>query len=225
MKRNNAQQVSTAVNRRQVELTPVEQAFRGKKPSGKTALFLREYIRDFSARKAAKRCGFTVEWADAKGTKAVRAFADYVTWIQGIHATENAKQIALDSQSIFDEMTKIAMHNVHDYITSETTQVDGKDVVRFRWKTMGELTKDQAVAIKAVNIRKDGSFKYEFYDKTAELFKLGRHLGMFSEKIILEHRHKHLHLQVDFSKVPIDVLEKMEKDLEVFLPTRVKEAQ
>ena len=190
-------------------------------PKGRTLKFLTEYLKDFSIQAAAARAGMSKGWPSSHGSAALRKYRDFVEWNQKIQAQENAKVVAIEAQTVFDEISKLAFSNIKDYVVIEETK--GKK--EYRFKRIDELTRDQAAAIKSMQLHKDGSVTYEFYDKGNELFKLGRHLGMFSEKVILEHRHRHLHMKVDLSKVPMDVLERMEQELEGYLPQRVIEAQ
>jgi phage terminase small subunit len=195
--------------------------YKGRQPKGRTLRFLQEYLKDFSIQAAAARAGMSKGWPSSHGTAVLRRYRDYIDWHQKIQVQQNAKVVAIDQQAVFEEIAKIAFANIQDYVVID--EVNGKR--QYRFKRIDELTRDQAAAIKSMQLNKDGSATYEFYDKSNELFKLGRHLGMFSEKVILEHRHRHLHMKLDLSQVPMDVLERMEQELEQYLPKQVIEAQ
>jgi phage terminase small subunit len=228
-----AKQVAT--KRDAVVINAVPQ-FTGKMPVRGIKLFLDQYVVDFNAAQAAIRSGKTAKWSESHGLKALKEHADYLDWLQRIHAAENATRISMDQEAIFSEMELIARANIQDYFTFDAIEVPvdtkkgepkktKKTMVR-RWKHPEELTRDQAAAVKRVVLASDGRVAdYILYDKDSNLFSLGRHLGMFSEKVILEHRHKHLHMKADFSKMPIEKLLEMEKEFLPYLPESMKEAR
>lgn len=199
-------------------------------PSKGVKLFIEQYLIDFNAAQAAVRIGRSKKWSESHGLQALKKYADYVEWLQQIRAVENAKKVALDQEGILSEMEKIAVANIQDYFTWREIQFkDGKKTVvkNIRvWKDPGELTREQAAAVKRVVLNADGHVTdYILYDKDSNLFSLGRHLGMFSEKVILEHRHKHLHAKVDLSKMPLEELLEMEKKFVQYIPAHQREAR
>jgi phage terminase small subunit len=211
-------------------------SFTGKMPVQGIKLFLDQYVVDFNAARAAQRIGRTAKWSESHGLKAIKEHADYLDWKQRIHAAENATRISMDQEAIFAEMELIARANIQDYFTFDEVDVPvetkkgekakTKKVLARRWKHPEELTREQAAAVKRVVLKADGNVDdYILYDKDSNLFSLGRHLGMFSEKVILEHRHKHLHMKADFSKMPIEKLLEMEKEFLPYLPESMKEAR
>lgn len=215
-----------ATSRNQVTINLVPE-FTGKMPKMGIKLFLDEYLRDFNGAQAAVRVGKTKNWAESHGARLIREHAEYVAWQQKIRAVENARMVALDQDAILSEMEKIANANLQDYYKFEDVKdPKTKKVVRTRrWKFFEELTRDQAAAVKRVVMARDGSVDdYVLYDKDSNLFSLGRHLGMFSEKVILEHRHKHLHAKVDLSNMPINKLLEMEEEFHKYIPEHKREA-
>lgn len=204
--------------------------FTGKMPKAGIKLFIDQYMVDFNAAQAAVRAGKTKAWSESHGLKALKEFSEYVEWLQKIHALENAKHIAMDQDAIFAEMELIARANIQDYfdfrvVEFKEDKVTKKKKIRI-WKAPEDLTRAQAAAVKRVMLGPDGEVQdYILYDKDSNLFSLGRHLGMFSEKVILEHRHKHLHMKADFSKMPIEKLLKLEQEFLPYLPDSMKEAR
>lgn len=228
-----AKQVATKRDGLVINVVP---EYTGKMPKAGIKLFLDQYMVDFNAAQAAVRAGKTKKWSESHGLKALKEFTGYVEWRQKIHALENAKHIAMDQESIFNEMELIARANIQDYFTVDQVEVPvdtkkgeakkTKKVNVRRWKNPEELTREQAAAVKRVELSADGRVTdYILYDKDSNLFSLGRHLGMFSEKVILEHRHKHLHAKADFSKMPIEKLLELEQEFLPFLPESMKEAR
>lgn len=204
--------------------------FTGKIPSRGIKLFIDQYLVDFNAAQAAVRAGKTKAWSESHGLKALKEYAEYVEWKQKIHAVENAKQVSMDQDAIFSAMELIANANIQDYFDWRVVEFkEGKKTVKKKiriWKDPGDLTRDQAAAVKRVELSADGTVTdYILYDKDSNLFSLGRHLGMFSEKVILEHRHKHLHMKADLSKMPLEKLLEMEQEFVKYLPAHQREAR
>lgn len=207
--------------------------FKGDKPNQGSKLFLDQYVVDFNQAQAALRCGRTKAWAESHGARLIRKYHDYVEWMQRVNALEKAQRIAMSQEEIFDAMAIFAKANVQDYFTMKEVELtEGKNkkkkvkkMVRV-WKDPMELTREQAAAVKRVVLLKDGSVHdYILYDKDSNLVSLGRHMGMFSEKVILEHRHKHLHAKVDLSAMPLGKLLEMEQEFLPYLPENMKEAR
>jgi phage terminase small subunit len=204
--------------------------FQGEMPTKGVKLFIDQYLIDFNAAQAAVRAGRTKRWSESHGAKFLKKYAAYVEWQQKIRAVENARVVALDQEGILSEMELIATANIQDYFTWKEIQLkDGKKTITKNirvWKDPGELTRAQAAAVKRVELSADGQVTdYILYDKDSNLFSLGRHLGMFSEKVILEHRHKHLHAKIDLSKMPIEKLLEMENEFVKYIPEHQREAQ
>lgn len=207
--------------------------FTGKMPNQGTILFIEQYLVDFNAAQAAVRIGKTKKWSESHGAKLLRDNAAYVSWLQRVRAVENASRIAMGQDDIFARMEVFANANIQDYFDFRTVEIpdpkDKKKTVKKQlrvWKDPGDLTRDQAAAVKRVVLADDGHVKdYILYDADSNLVSLGRHLGMFSEKVILEHRHKHLHAKVDLSAMPLDKLLEMEKEFLPYLPANMKEAR
>lgn len=204
--------------------------FTGKMPTKSVKLFVEQYLVDFNGAAAAVRIGKTKKWSESHGARLLRENAAYVSWLQRIRAVENAAKIAMSQEEIFGEMELFARANIQDYFDFRTVEFkEGKKTIKKQirvWKDPGDLTRAQAAAVKRVVLSDDGQVKdYVLYDKDSNLVSLGRHLGMFSEKVILEHRHKHLHAKMDLSNMPLDTLLEMEKEFIKYLPASMKEAR
>lgn len=204
--------------------------FTGKQPNQSTVRFINEYLVDFNAAQAAVRIGKTKRWSESHGARLLRENSAYVNWLQRVRAVENAQRIAMSQEDIFSRMEVFANANIQDYFDYRTVDIkEGKKTVKKKirvWKDPMDLTREQAAAVKRVVLSKDGTVDdYILYDADSNLVSLGRHLGMFSEKVILEHRHKHLHAKIDLSSMPLDKLLEMEKEFVKFIPSHQREAR
>ncbi len=106
------------------------------------------------------------------------------------------------------------MANDYDYLVSEKDK-GGKVLVR--WKRLDELTREQLVPIEVTGGRGGKPLAYRFRDRDGKLFELGKALGLFNERILLEQRHRHLHGVADLSKVPMADLQALEARYEELL--------
>lgn len=119
---------------------------------------------------------------------------------------------------ILHEMSAIGLQNIKDYIrvvkVEKLPQLIGRPV--------NELTDSQALAVASwekhpikTDDGPDFDYKYVLHDKASALVNLGRHLGMFSEKLMLDLNMRQSQARsLDFSAMPQDELELVIKTLE-----------
>lgn len=97
-----------------------------------------------------------------------------------------AEKAGVTVQRIVDELAKVGFANMQDYMRGG---VDGDPYLDFC-----DLTRDQAAALGEVTVEdfKEGRgkdardvrrVKFKLHDKLSALDKLGRHLGMFKERV------------------------------------------
>ncbi|SRR6266513_4799183 len=175
--------------------------------------FFEQYVRIGDAQAAARAAGYSDSWAKQTSYKFLKEHREYVTWLQAHVAQQLAKQIGVDQEAVVQEMARIAFANERDYLVFEKDKNGGKVLVRR--KRLDELTREQMVAIEVTG--KGDKLSYRMRDRDARLQDLGRHLGLFNERIILEHRQRHLRATVDLSKVPMHDLEALEAKFEELL--------
>lgn len=119
---------------------------------------------------------------------------------------------------ILHEMSAIGLQNVKDFI--RMVKVNG--VSRPIGRPIHELTDPQALAVESWETEEiktdDGvelDYKYILHDKPNALINLGKHLGMFSEKLMLDLNMRQSQARsLDFSAMPQDELELVIKTLE-----------
>lgn len=146
--------------------------------------FVDEYLIDLNATQAAIRAGYSARTAEKIGSENLRK--------PGISAaiTERRAKIAakleVTQERIAEELAKIGFANMQDYMRSGP---DGDPFLDF-----SNLTRDQAAALAEVTVEdfKDGRgedardvrrVKFKLHDKRAALVDLGKHLGMFKDKV------------------------------------------
>lgn len=224
-------QTATTSNKQAVALPlDLTYGFPGELPSANTSgdtTKLREffvlYAGGMDARSAGRKVGFSEKWAKQYSYKWLKRYREYVTWLQAHIAQTSAEHLAIEQSDVLNQIALIGMANDYDYLVFERTG----DKVKVRFKELHELTRDQMAAIEVVRGPGKAPKAWKWRDRDGKLFELGKSLGMFNEKVILEHRHRHLHVSADLSKVPMKDLEAIEAQYEALLtheePVRANE--
>jgi hypothetical protein len=197
--------------------------FPGKLPQAKTQAeqskllkFFELYVRCGNAREAALQAKYSKAWAQNQSYAYLKRYADYVTWLQAHYAQAAVKAAALDDERILEELQAIGLANDWDYLVIDRST----DPPAVRRKRLDELTREQMRAIEVYERRgKKGTIElaYTFRDRDGKLAELARATGLLNEKVILEHRHRHLHVVTDLSRVPLEKLEAMEREFQAML--------
>lgn len=187
--------------------------------------FLIAFAKSGDQKGAALSVGYSNEWAHRWAGHIVKQYSDYVAWLQAERAQAVVQEFDVDQKMVLDEMTRIAFANEADYLVYyEKDEIDeatkhktGRKVPWCRRKYVHELTRDQLAAVVVFRRGDKGSIDWRWRDRDGKLYELGKHLGMFNEKLIHEHRHRHLHAHFDLSKVPTKELEALEGQFEKLL--------
>lgn len=141
----------------------------------KHEIFVREYLLDSNATKAAMRAGYTANNAKSQGHRLIsRPDID-----EAIVTARNAraKRVEITADMVLQELAKIGFVNMEDFIRLGE---DG-DVVT----DLSKLTRDQAAAISKITVEENRGVrrvKLELLDKRAALVDIGKHLGMFVDR-------------------------------------------
>ena len=216
------QDATSGNNRPQVDMT---HGFPGRIPKKeKQQAFLIEFAKRGDLKAAALATGYSEAWTHRWAGELARRYSDYVAWLQASRAQAIVKEFDVDQKMVLDEMTRIAFANEADYLVYyEKDEIDGNGsrtggkVPWCRRKYVHELTRDQLAAVVVFRRGDKGSIDWRWRDRDGKLFELGKHLGMFNEKLILEHRHRHLHVHFDLSKASMKQLEALEGQFEALL--------
>lgn len=150
----------------------------------KQVRFVEEFVVDLNATQAAIRAGYSAKTAADIGRQLLRKtpVARAISERQRVIS----ERIGVTAERVVEELAKIGFANMADYMK---VGEDGDPYLDF-----SGLTRDQAAALSEVTVDdfKDGRgedarevrrVKFKLHDKRAALVDLGKHLGMFKEKV------------------------------------------
>ena len=162
--------------------------------------------------------GYSKNTSHIKSHKLAAQLRPFFTFLQEKKNEVAAAHYDATTTRILHEMSAIGLQNVKDYI--RMVKVNG--VSRPIGRPIHELTDPQALAIESwatEEIKTDDgpelNYKYILHDKSNALINLGKHLGMVSEKLMLDLNMRQSQARsLDFSALPQDELELVIKTLE-----------
>lgn len=172
-----------AVEEWENELTPKQRAF------------VREYLIDLNATQAAIRAGYSEKTARQIGDENlskpdIRAAIDAAMELR-------AKRTEITADMVLKELAKIGFADIRKAIKWQGTLVteeenpDGGDTLVIKnvvtnnvtLVSSDEIDDDTAAAISEISQNSTGGIKLKMHDKKAALVDIGRHLGMFTDKV------------------------------------------
>jgi len=162
--------------------------------------FCEEYLIDLNATQAAIRAGYKEKYASTNAHKLLQitAIKEKIDELMALRA----KRTEITQDRVLRELAIIAFSNAADYASVVEREAfleaedgekiklldeDGKPVM---YRTVepvltADLTEDQKRALSVIKKGRDG-FEVKPYDKVRALELLGKHLGMFTDKVQLE---------------------------------------
>ena len=141
--------------------------------------FVEEYLIDLNATQAAIRAGYSPDTAQQMGSEnlskpVIRNAVDKAI-------AERSRRTGINQDRVIQELAKIAFLNPVDVIDMDTATIQG------------EANRDDTACIASVKVKNiptdDGVIterEVKTYDKLKALELLGKHLGMFTDKVKLE---------------------------------------
>ncbi|MDR1514835.1 MAG: terminase small subunit [Synergistaceae bacterium] len=167
--------------------------------------FVDEYLVDLNATQAAIRAGYVEKTAKSIGQENLTK-PDIKNAIAAALA-ERSKRTGVTADRVVQELARIAF-------------VDTRQI--FEWGPNGvtlrpsdELTDDEAAIVAEVSETRSavgGSIKAKRFDKLKALELLGRHLGMFNDKVDLKHSGSVTHTNIFDPETRALILASIEKD-------------
>lgn len=157
----------------------------------KQQMFCDEYLIDLNATRAYKaayeNCK-TDEAAAVNGSRLLRN-AKVKAYIDE-RMKEREKRTEITQDKVLKELAKIGFADLKDYLEYRSSKVvvgyesDGTPIVDYGQivEVIDSKEVDTSV-IQEVSISKDGTFKFKLYDKQKALSDIGKHLGMFTDRV------------------------------------------
>lgn len=138
--------------------------------------FVAEYLIDLNGKQAAIRAGYSPKTAEAQASRLLShvKVAEAVAKAKATRAQRNE----ITADRVLQEMARIAFSDMRRFTTW------GPDGVKLR--DYEDLTDEEAAAVSEVSqtiTEAGGSIKFKLHDKRAALVDLGKHIGLFTEKL------------------------------------------
>lgn len=136
--------------------------------------FCEEYIIDLNATQAAIRAGYSAKTANEQAGRLL-VNVSVQEFIAELKA-ERSDRLQITADDVLKEFWSIAQDDVKNYLSfkmeDEKIKVEVKDSATINTKNIQEIS-----------LGKDGQFKFKLYARDAALVNVGRHLGMFKDKL------------------------------------------
>jgi phage terminase small subunit len=165
------------------ELTPKQRAF------------VREYLIDLNATQAAIRAGYAEVSASAEGSRLL----GNVKVAAAVEAAmkSRAERTDITADRVLKELAKIGFADIRKAVKWQSAMIteednpDGGDIAVIKTVVTNtvqmvaseELDDETAAAIAEVSQNATGGVKIKLHDKRAALVDIGRHLGMFKDRV------------------------------------------
>lgn len=147
-----------------------------RKLTDKQAAFVAEYLVDLNATQAAIRAGYSERTAYRIGAELLQKTSVAEAIAAG--QAKRAQRVEITADRVVAELAKIAFADPRDLMEW------GPDGVKL--KASADLTEEQAASVAEVSettTKDGGSLKLKKHDKVKALELLGRHMGMFKDKV------------------------------------------
>lgn len=160
----------------------------------KQEAFVSEYLIDLNATQAAIRAGYSAATAYSQGQRLLKD-VEISAAIEKAMA-ERSMRTNITQDQVVRELARIGFVDIRKVVTwtngatgfdedeAEETGEVRISVANFVMLTPSdEIDAETAAAISEISQTKDGALKVKLHDKRAALVDLGRHLGMFKDKV------------------------------------------
>jgi phage terminase small subunit len=137
--------------------------------------FIQEYLIDLNATQAAIRAGYSEDTANEQGARLLANVSIQKEIKQLME--ERSKRTEITADRVLQEFWHIATDDIKNYLRfhqdeNGKVKMEIKDSDTIDTRSVGE-----------VSIGKDGQFRFKMYCKDNALLQVGRHLGMFNDKL------------------------------------------
>ncbi len=180
----------------------------------KQKLFVKEYLVDLNATRAAIAAGYSVNGADVAGSRLLGNVRVKAEIEQSLAKT--CAKLDITVEKVLGELAKLGFSNMLDYIRVQ----DGEAYIDF-----SKLTREQAAAIQEVTVEEysEGKgkekrdikrTKFKIAEKRGSLELLGKYLKLFTDKVEVAGKIEHEHKSFDPEKLSDSQLAEAERLIE-----------
>lgn len=149
--------------------------------TAKQTAFATEYLLDHNATQAAIRAGYSAKTAEVQGPRLLGNVRVALAIQAGQAVRSERTRISADA--VLNELSKIGYANMLDYIcvnSEGTAGIDLSNLTREQAAAITELTSEDTYDAKGNLTRRN---KIKLADKRAALVDIGRHLGLFKDRV------------------------------------------
>jgi phage terminase small subunit len=143
----------------------------------KQRLFCDEYLVDLNATQSAIRAGYSVTSARDIGCKNLTN--PYIKAFIEKRMINREERTEITQDEVLKELARIGFANIDDYVTVVVDKCNRKKV---RVKPTKDIPNDKIAAISSIKEGANG-IEVKLHDKVRALENIGRHLGMFTDKV------------------------------------------
>jgi len=144
----------------------------------KQAMFVEEYLKDLNASAAARRAGYSERRSDQQGLENMRKPEIAAAIQAAMQARQQRTEITQDR--VLQEIARLAFFDVRRLVGADGAPIP-----------INELDDDTARAVIGLDVARVGNadigegevLKFKLADKKGALELLGRHLGMFKDRV------------------------------------------
>ena len=137
--------------------------------------FVDEYLIDLNATQAAIRAGYSAKTAEQIGYQLLKKTS--VSEAVSKEMAERSRRTGINQDRVLLELARIGFSKITDVIDPETAKI------------RKDATEDDLACIQSIKIKPNEygtEREVKMYDKKSALVDIGRHLGMFKDKIELD---------------------------------------
>lgn len=147
--------------------------------------FVDEWLIDFNGKQAAIRAGYSAKTAEATAARLLRNVKVQAEISRRQKDLQRRTEVTQDR--VVKELARIAFADATDYAQVETRTVEKDDGTEVSYQTVtlkntAELSPEQRAAIAGIKQGANG-IEVKLCDKIKALELLGRHIGMFNDKL------------------------------------------
>ncbi len=160
--------------------------------------FVREYMVDLNATKAAMRSGYSPRTANEIGAENLAK--PHIRAAINVAMAERSIRTEITADRVLQELAKIGFANMADYVTPNG-HVDIASLDRYQAAAVAEVTVDTCIEGSGDDAKTIKRVKLKLHDKRSALISIGRHIGMFVER-------REVGLPGDFDRLTDDELDR-----------------